>query len=110
MLTEYAIKNNFLSRQAMINYPKSFFRQSILNFTPEEKKRMQKLLYLFPIMVKYPFLYFGKAFKKALFTLPEKALQILYYIFFLNNIGKLYKFKQSPKESFFMIIRYLRDV
>ncbi len=109
-LTEYAIKNNFLSRDAMNNFPKSFFRQSVLNFTPEEKKRIQKLLYLFPIMVKYPFLYYGKVFKKSLFVLPERVLQIFYYAFFMNNIGKLYRFKQSFKESFFMIIRYLRDV
>lgn len=109
-LTNYALENNFLSKGAMNNLPKNFFRQSILNFTSTEKIRIQKLSYLFPILVKYPFLYYNKILRRSLFALPKMCLSIFYNLYYVYNMAMLYKVKQSFKETFFMVLRYIKDI
>jgi len=109
-LTEYAILKGYLDRDKMDNLPKSFFRESVLNYSIGEKVQIQKLLYLFPLMVRFPFFYNNKIINKISFLLPRFVSKIIYYIFFLYNMQRLYKLQQSVKDSFFMIIRYFRDI
>lgn len=108
-LTEYAVKNNFLAREA-VSSPSGFFRQSVLNFTPQEKIKMQKLLFLFPVLVKYPVLYRIQYLRRILLIFPRFVLGVTYYIIFLCHMAKLYKFQQSLKDSFLMVKRFLKDI
>lgn len=106
-LTHYAMKNNYLSREALRNLPKNLFTQSVLNITLEENRRVQKLAYLFPILVNWPFLFTHPWTFNFMLSLPKCILLAMYEGFNLFMQMKVYHAKPSFSVTARMIIRYL---
>lgn len=106
-LTSYAITNNYLSREALRNLPKNVFSRSVLNITPEENLRIQKLVYLFPILVRWPFLFTNKRLFRFMFSLPKSLLLVIYEGFNLSMQMRVYHAKPSFSVTVRMIVRYL---
>jgi radical SAM superfamily enzyme YgiQ (UPF0313 family) len=108
-LTEYAVENNYLSKEALDNLPKNFFSHSVLNITDAENLRIQKLMLLFPLLVKFPFLFRNRLFK-LLFALPKIILRGIYECFSLYNFWRMYKVETSLYTIFLLIRRYLKTI
>ena len=49
-LTNYALEHKHLSEELLNNLPKNTHLHSVLNFTPQEKLKIQKLNYLYPFV------------------------------------------------------------
>lgn len=109
-LTNYALENNFLSKDAMNKLPANYTKQSILNFTAFEKVRIQKFSFLFPILTQYPFFFHNKALQKFLLALPTVLIRILYELFYVYKMARVYNVKLSIKGIFLIIFRYLKDI
>jgi anaerobic magnesium-protoporphyrin IX monomethyl ester cyclase len=89
-LTDYAFDNNYLPKNMAKNLPKSFFIKSILNYTNQEKIIIVKLLYLFPIIVKYPQLLYNSNIFNYLLKVPRQLLKVMYDVVYGYNLMKLY--------------------
>jgi radical SAM superfamily enzyme YgiQ (UPF0313 family) len=109
-LTKYAIEGNYLSEEAMKNLPKNFFTRSPLNITPDENNRIQKLMCLFPIFVKYPALFHNAKIFRTLFHLPTLLLRVVYELYSSFNLSRLYNVKASYFAKLIIILRYLKNL
>lgn len=109
-LTEYAIQNGHLNEEALHNIPKTFFQESILNFSPFEKKAMLKLLYLFPLFVRFPVIYRKKRIRNMLLKLNKYLLWIVYQAFYSMRMARLYKVKGSLRETLLILSRHLANL
>ena len=90
-LTDYALKNGFVDRKDIKYLPDTFFQRSILKFSPDENLRIQKILFLFPFLVRYPVAYFNESSFKFLLTLPRWLLRLAYEPLYIFKMAKLYK-------------------
>jgi hypothetical protein len=71
-LTDYAIKHNYLNKENMESLPDTLYERSVLTFSDEEKSNIQKIAYLFPLLVNFPSLYYKKyLFNRVLLSLPN---------------------------------------
>lgn len=106
-LTNYALKNNYLSEEALSNLPRTLYTSSILNFSAEEKKSIRKLAFLFPIIVRFPFLFKRRRIYKLLFALPNRMLLIMHECFYAFMHLKVSNTKLPISVTLRMIVRYL---
>lgn len=105
-LTEYAIKQGYYKPDPRTKLPKDFFTRSPMNINPLEHKTIQKLMCLFPIFVKFPFLFYNPCLRKALFWFPLYLLRKLYEAFYCFKMMKLYVVKAPFLHRCRMAIRY----
>jgi len=106
-LTDYAIKNNYLDKENLKNLPDSLYERSVLNFTVKEKLKIQKIAYLFPLLISFPSLYHNKfVFYKVLLNLPNFLLRLIYNIFFITKMSGIFKIKASMKTKASIGYRY----
>jgi len=108
-LTDYAVKNGYYDPQKSKELPKSFYLQSILNFTPLEHTFIIKLSCLFSIFVAWPFLYFNTTIRKVLFRLPAWLLHLFGEVTFIVRMRKLYSVKMPIMQSMKLAIRHLQN-
>jgi radical SAM superfamily enzyme YgiQ (UPF0313 family) len=94
-LTDYALKNSYLSKELLDNLPKNYYTRSVLNFTSDEKTKIQKLTWLFQVFVDIPFLLTNKTVFKTLFRLPKGILRLFFEIYSLYKFSRQYKVKTS---------------
>ena len=109
-LTDYALAHGCLSPENAKNVPRTFFKESVLNFSRSEKSGILKLLYLFPIMARHPVLFRRKTLRKALLAMPKAILRGLYEVFYACNMARLYRVRPSLRQTFLIISRYVRDM
>lgn len=106
-LTEYAIENNYMSSDGMKKLPDTFTDESVLNFSPEDKKKIKKLMLVFPIFSRFPKLYFNKTLKKLILNhFPIWILSILYEPIQLFYWSQMYRVKPSFITRLRIIRRY----
>ena len=109
-LTQYALDNGHLSPEACENLPRDFFTRSVMNIPESENVRIQKLMCLFPIFVRLPFLFRHSASRQALFALPRLVLRVLYEAFYVYMFASLYRVRSSWKAKVLMLARYIRNL
>jgi len=107
-LTNYALENNFLSQEALNNLPPNTHLYSVLNFTHEEKLKIQKFTYLYPLFVNYPKLYYNRRIYNLLFKIPAGLLYAIFNIYCGYKSAKLYKV-ETPSLFFAIMWRYLKN-
>lgn len=106
-LTNYAIKHNYLDKENTKCLPYTLYRKSILNFAARENINIQKITYLFPLLIRFPFLYYNKSiFYKGLLHLPRLFLRIVYDLFFIVKMAGFFKIKTSIRMKLAMLRRY----
>jgi len=108
-LTNYALEHDYLSEESLNNLPKNTHMHSVLNFTPEEKLKIQKLTYLYPIFVNYPKLYYNRRVRDLLFGLPAGVLHVFFNIYCGYKQSKLYKVKAPLLLKIAIVWRYLKN-
>jgi len=108
-LTEYAVKHNHLSKEALENLPANTHLCSVLNFTPDENLKIQKLTYLYPLFVSYPGLFYNRKMRNMLFKLPRFFLYVFFNIFSGYKLSKLYKVKTPLLLKIAIIWRYIKN-
>jgi radical SAM superfamily enzyme YgiQ (UPF0313 family) len=106
-LTSYALEHNYLSEENAQNLPRNFFTKSALNITPELNSKIQRLLYLFPIFVRFPKLYLNKKNFNMLMSCPRFLLRIAYNVYFLIKMLNLYKVTKHRGQQVLILWRYL---
>ena len=108
-LTNYALEHNYLSEDLLNNLPKNTHLHSVLNFTPQEKLKIQKLNYLYPLFVDYPKLYYNSRVYHLLFKLPVVALHAFFNLYCGYKLAKLYKVKTPLLTKLAIMWRYLKN-
>ncbi len=83
--------------------------RSVLNFTPQEKLKIQKLTYLYPLFVNYPKLYYNRRVRDLFFGLPASVLHIFFNLYWGYKLSKLYKVKTPLLLKIAIVWRYLRN-
>jgi len=106
-LTDYAVNNNFLDPEDLRNLPDTMYEHSMLKFTLEEKDNIQRIAYLFPWLVEFPFLYYKKLFFEGiLMKLPPVILRPFYHLFYSAKMGNIFKVKTSLKIKIGILRKY----
>lgn len=109
-ITDYALRNDYLSFKNKNNLPKSFYRSSMLKIPLKKNIKIQKLTYMFSLLVKHPNLYKNRIIFKALFLVPRVFLNAYFKFSDLYNLSRLYKVKVSLRYKLTIILRYLNDI
>lgn len=74
-LTETAIAQGHLGKEGVKELPTTFLDKTTLNYSPKDKVRLKKLVYNFPIMSRYPFLYRNLTMRNLILNrLPSRFL------------------------------------
>lgn len=108
-LTEYAINNGYLNIENTEYIPRTFFKKSVLNFDNNTKNKIEKLSFLFPSLVKFPFLYRQKLIFNFLMFCPILLLKWLYHISNLLYTSLMFKVKIPASEKIQGFLRYLQS-
>ena len=105
-LTKYALQNNHITEEQLVNIPETYFTESILNFTPEQKTDIRKMMLLFPILSAFPTLYLKRYIFDYLMDLNDSILSLANKIFVGYRTSKLFKVKTTPLQTIKMVYRY----
>lgn len=105
-ITKYAIEHGFYI-PSIEKLPHDYYTKSLLNISPKENIRIQKLLYLFPFFVNIPFLFYNTFIREGLFVLPRILLRALYEAYYVSKMKMLYKVKTSFLHKTRMAMRYI---
>ncbi|MBY0552894.1 B12-binding domain-containing radical SAM protein [bacterium] len=105
-LTEYALKEGHLDPNKIQSLPKTFAEKTVLNFTETEKDNIKKMMYLFPILTRYPALYENKVVFKVLMNMPHWALYPFYQTVHLYFWSKMYRVSADLLTQLKIIRRY----
>lgn len=108
-LTRYAIEHGHLDPSALEKLPGNYFTRSTLNFSPEEKVRIQKLSWLFQVFVDYPALYRDKKIFNFLFCIPGILLRIFFEVYTMLKFSRQYRIKTPFHVSLRIFLRQLKD-
>lgn len=106
-LTKYAIDHGYYKPGLHKDLPRDFFTKSVLNISSAENSRIQKLMCLFPIFVRWPLLFYNFRVRKALLRFPLHLLKPLYGVFYAFNMMKIYLRKAPFILRCQMAIRYI---
>ncbi|MBI4689832.1 MAG: B12-binding domain-containing radical SAM protein [Nitrospirae bacterium] len=107
-LTDYALKNNYMTREALNNLPNNFYIRSALNYSPAEETKIQKFTWLFQAFVDYQFLFNNKTFFMLMMSLPKFILRPFFEIYYLYKFSKQYNIKTPFRISWLVLIRHLK--
>lgn len=105
-LTDYAISSGYLSPSEVQTLPNTYADNTVLNFNAEDKVRIKKLMLLFPILTRFPFLYNNKFLFKIFFRLPISILGFLYEPVHLFFWSRMYKVSSGVGIKIRIIRRY----
>lgn len=105
-LTEYAIDQGYYKPDSKTKLPKDFFTTSVMNISSADNKLIQKLMCLFPIFVRFPFLFYSLHLRNSLFRFPLCLLKTLYKGFYGLKMMKMYVVKAPFLYRCRMVIRY----
>ncbi len=109
-LTRFAKEHGYYNDRAENELPKDYFTTSVLNYTPEEKCLIYKLMCLFPIFVRFPSLFRTPRLRESLFALPRAILRVIYEMMYTFKMSRIYVVKTPFVQKCRMAIRYLRNL
>ena len=109
-LTEYSIKNGFMTPMGSQELPKNFFSKPTLNFSDGMKKKIYKTMSLLPLFVIFPKLFYSERIRKILFLIPGIILRLIVYEpHHLYTHAKWYTSGTSVIQKIRMGIRYFKN-
>jgi len=108
-LTDFAIRNGFMNESATKYLPRTFFGQSVLNFSKADKKKISNISNLFPVLVRFPQLFYNKRVFDLLISLPLFVTRSIYHLFNLSMTSKMFSVKLGIKYKFIGFFRYLES-
>ena len=109
-LTRYAIEKGYYTEIPEEQLPKGYFSHSALNISPEENRWIQKLLYIFPLFVRFPQLFYNRTARAAMFRLPKLILRPVYELFYGLMFRKVYKVTSTSLNNIRFYLRYLKSI
>jgi len=109
-LTEYAKQIGCYQEKSQADLPYDYFTRSVLNYSPQEHRRIYKLMCLFPLFVDVPSLFRRPGFRALLFKLPRLLLRCLYEMIYTYKMARMYVVKTPLRQKVRMAISYLRNL
>ncbi len=91
-LTDYAISSGYLNPTKTQTLPNTYADNTVLNFSEEDKVRIKKLMLLFPILTRFPYLYNNKFLFRIAFKMPIMILNVIYepiHLFFWSRMYRV---------------------
>jgi radical SAM superfamily enzyme YgiQ (UPF0313 family) len=107
-LTNYAINEGHLKESDLVDIPDTYFEETIVNFTVEEKLLIRKLMFLFPILVSFPVLYENKNLFRLITTIHHKILYLMNKLFVGFKTSRMFSVKGSLSFKIKMVYRFVR--
>ncbi len=103
-LTQYAISHGYYTPHDRL--PRSFYERSVLNFSSEDNCWLQKLMLLFSVFVRYPWLYRLRWIRWLLFALPRLVLRLLRESVYTVSMMRLHVVQTPLKQKIRLAWRY----
>lgn len=107
-LTNYALSEGYVKQEDLEDVPDTYFKKTVLDFPQEEKKLIKKLMYVFPIVVNYPFMYYNKSIFGLFLKLSDPILFVLNKVFVGYKTSVLFKVQGSLIYKSKVLMRFLR--
>ncbi len=109
-LTKYAVQGGYCEDVPEDDLPKNFFSRSAMHATPEMHLWLKRLVYIFPLVTKFPGLYFNQSLNRFMFRLPIPILRVVYELFFGFMFRKLYRVKSDLGTTLQLFWRHFRSL
>lgn len=109
-LTRYAEEQGHFSPEQAGPLPRDYFTRSVMNIPDDLQLRFQKLHALFPILVRFPWLYRARALRKGLFALPRFALRAIHEVLYMLMFASLYRVRAPLRGRLTILARYLQNL
>ena len=109
-LTEYAKQIGCYQERPQAELPFDYFTRSVLNYSPQEHRKIYKLMCLFPLLVSFPVLFHRPAFHALLFKIPQFLLRCPYEVIYTYKMSRMYVVETPLRQKVRMAIRYLRNL
>jgi radical SAM superfamily enzyme YgiQ (UPF0313 family) len=108
-LTNYAIEKGYYETDNN-KLPSNYWTRSVLKISPGDNLRIQKLVNLFPLFVRFPGLFGNLRLRDFLFSLPKMQLRIFYEIFYVLQFMNIYNMVSHPVYIIRTAVRYLKGL
>jgi anaerobic magnesium-protoporphyrin IX monomethyl ester cyclase len=108
-LTDYAIGGGYYEADNN-KLPPNYWTGSVLKISPEDNLRIQKLVNLFPLFIRFPGLFGNVRVRKFLFSLPKIQLRIFYEIFYVLQFMNIYNMVSHPIYIMRTAFRYIEGL
>lgn len=109
-LTRYAIEQGHYTEIPEEQLPQGYFSNSALNISAEDNRWIQKLLYIFPLFVKFPRIFYNRHAHATIFLLPKIILRPVYELFYGLMFRKVYKVTSTPLNNLRFYLRYFKSI
>lgn len=104
-LTQYALDHAFLKPDYLSRLPTSYSAYSVMEVPWAFNVKLQKMAFLFPVFVRFPFLYRNGLIRKVAFALPRLICKMLAFLVYSLRMAKLYRVRHTPVAAFRLFIR-----
>lgn len=109
-LTKYAVEHGHFDPETVGPLPHDCSARSVMSIPDDLQLRLQKLHALFPIFVRFPWLYRARAMRRMLFALPRFALRAIHEVLYMWMFASLYRVKASLRKRLGLMRRYLQSL
>jgi radical SAM superfamily enzyme YgiQ (UPF0313 family) len=106
-VTRYAIDHGYYVPEESGGLPKNFFSRSILKMSDAEHLFVRKLIYLFPLFVRFPWLFHHSGRRAFMLSLPVGVLRVIFHLFQAVKMMKMYRVGSSLWHRFRLAVRHL---
>lgn len=110
-ITRYALAQGFVTEQALRDLPTDYFTRTVLNYSDEDKRRISRLAWLFPLLVDFPVLSRNERAFQALLSLPlpDVLLRMFFEVYFLFKYSRQFKVKTPWSVSWLVLKRHVGE-
>jgi len=108
-LTDYAVRGGYYETNNN-KLPPNYWTRSVLKISPADNLRIQKLVNLFPLFIRFPQLFGNLRLRDFLFSLPKIQLRIIYEIFYVLQFMNIYNMVSHPLYIIRTAVRYLKSL
>ncbi|MCX5848972.1 MAG: radical SAM protein [Deltaproteobacteria bacterium] len=109
-LTNYAVREGHYTTKINNKLPPNYWTRSVLEITSDDNLRIQKLVNLFPLFVRFPGLFSSIRTRNILFSLPKIQLRVFYEIIYVLQFMDIYRIVSPPIYIVRTAFRYLKGL
>lgn len=109
-LTDYAICKGYYKNGNNDKLPPNYWTRSVLKISHDDNLRIQKLVNLFPLFIRFPSLFYNLHIRYFLFCLPKIQLRFIYEIIYVLLFMDIYKIVSPPMHILRTAFRYLKGL
>lgn len=108
-LTQYAIEKGYYNEVSRKDLPKNYFTKSSMKVSSQGNVTVQKMMCLFPLFVRFPWLFYNIRVRRIAFFLPKLLLRLIYEAVFAFKLRSIYRVRASFVYNIRLATRYILD-